>query len=84
MSSFCVPLIEKHSPLAYALVNEIHWYNNDAKHSGNETVRRFVQQVAYIIERRQLVKKFKRDCARCKILNKKAIEAAMGPISDAS
>ena len=34
MSSFCVPLIDKFS---YAIVNEIHWYLNDAKHSGFET-----------------------------------------------
>ena len=33
MTSFCVPLIDKYSPLAYAIVNEIHWYNYDARHS---------------------------------------------------
>ena len=33
-TSFCVPLIDRSSPLAYAVVNEIHWYNVDAKHSG--------------------------------------------------
>ena len=26
-TSFCVPTIDKHSPLAYSIVNEIHWYN---------------------------------------------------------
>ena len=26
--SFCVPLVDKFSPLAYALINEIDWYNN--------------------------------------------------------
>ena len=36
--SFCVPLIDRHSPLAYAIVNEVHWYSEDARHSGNETV----------------------------------------------
>ena len=30
-TSFCVPIIDKHSPLAYSIVNEIHWYNNIAK-----------------------------------------------------
>ena len=37
-TSFCVPLVDKFSPVAYAVVNEIHWYSTDAKHSGNETV----------------------------------------------
>ena len=50
MPSFCVPLVEKFSPLAYSLVNEIHWYDDDAKHSGNESVLRYVQKNAYIIE----------------------------------
>ena len=56
MSSFCVPLVEKFSPLAYSLVNEIRWYDDDAKHSGNESVLRYVQKNAYIIEGRSLVK----------------------------
>ena len=47
MSSFCVPLVEKLSPLAYSLVNEIHWYDDDAKHSGNETVMRCTKNCAY-------------------------------------
>ena len=55
-TSFCVP------NLAYAVVNEIHWYNVDAKHSGNETVLRYVQKVAYIIEGRPVVKRFRKEC----------------------
>ena len=44
--SFCVPLIDRHSPLAYAIVNEVHWYSEDARQGkarqgkarqGNET-----------------------------------------------
>ena len=81
MSSFCVPLVEKFSPLAYSLVNEIHWYDDDAKHSGNESVLRYVQKNAYIIEGKSLVKQFKNECPRCRYLNKKAIDVAMGPTS---
>ena len=80
MSTFCVPLIDKFSPLAYSLVNEIHWYNDDARHSGNETVMRYVQKVAHIIEGRSLVKVFRYECPRCRYLNKKAIDVAMGPL----
>ena len=76
MSSFCVPLVDRYSPFAYALVNEVHWYNTDAKHPGVETVLRHVRNIAYIIEGRSLIKQFKRGCARCKIMNKKAIDVA--------
>ena len=82
MASFCVPIVDKFSPLAYALINEIHWYNADAMHSGNETIMRYVQKIAYIMEGRSLMKKFRKDCVRCRILIKKSIEVAMGPISN--
>ena len=81
MTSFCVPLIDKFSPLAYALVNEVHWYHNDARHSGNETVIRYVQQIAHIIDGRSLVQQFRRQCPRCRYLRKKSIEVPMGPVS---
>ena len=81
MASFCVPLIDKHSPFAYALINEVHWYDDDAKHSGNETSMRYVQQIAHIIEGRSIIKLFRNECPRCRYLKKKAIEVAMGPTS---
>ena len=81
MASFCVPLIEKYSPLAYAIINEVHWYNYDAKHSGNETVMRYTQMIAHIIAGKSLVKLFREDCPRCNYLRKKAISVAMGPKS---
>ena len=80
-TSFCVPLVDKFSPVAYAVVNEIHWYSTDAKHSGNETVLRYVQSIIYIIEGRSIVKTFRKECPRCKTLIKKAIDVAMGPVS---
>ena len=74
--SFCVPLIDKFSPLAYVLVNEVHWYHDDARHSGNETVMRYVQQIAHLIDDRSLVQQFRRQCPRCR-----SIEVAMGSVS---
>ena len=38
--TFCVPIICKHSPLAYSLINEVHWHSKAAMHSGVETVWR--------------------------------------------
>ena len=80
-SSFCVPLIDRHSPLAYAFVNEVHWYDPDANHSGVETLWRYVLKNVYIMEGRSLVKSFKDQCTRCRYLMKKAIAVAMGPKS---
>ena len=82
MDSFCVPLVDKFSPLAYAIVNEVHWYDFDVWHSGNETVLRNVLKIAYIFEARSIVGQFRLDCPRCRYLNKKRIQVAMGPLSD--
>ena len=58
-STFCVSLVYKHSPLAYSIVNEIHWYSAAAKHSGIEKGLRNALKTAYIIFERDLVKKNK-------------------------
>ena len=81
-SSFCVPLVDRYSPLAFSVINEIHWYHSDAKHSGSDTVFRYVLQIAHVLEGRSLVNLIKDDCARCRFLRKRAIEVAMGPKSD--
>ena len=67
-TSFCVPLIHKHSPLAYSIVNEIHWHSSVAQHSGIETVWRYVLQIAFIIGGRSVVKKVNLNCVRCRFL----------------
>ena len=48
-TTFCVPLTDKHSPIAYSIVNEVHSHHPDVKHSGVETTLRHVQLVAYVI-----------------------------------
>ena len=80
-TSFCVPLTDSLSPFAYSVVNEIHWYSDNAKHSGVETVLRYVQKIAYI-EGRGLVKMFRKECASCRLLAKRAIEVSMGSIHE--
>ena len=37
-TTFCVPVIDKHSPIAYSIVSDIHWNDKTVKHSGNESV----------------------------------------------
>ena len=62
-------------------INEIHWYSKAAMHSGVETVWRFVLKEAFIIQGRDLVKKVKLHCERCRYLRKKVLDVQMGPIS---
>ena len=80
-TTFMVPVIDQHSPVAYSLVNEIHWFDAYAKHSGVETVHRYTMKKAYIIEGRQLIKNVSKSCERCRYLRKKTIDISMGPIS---
>ena len=79
-ATFCVPLTEYRSPFAYSIVSETHWYNYDANHSGVETVLRYTQKIAFVLGGRELVKKYRKNCARCRALAKKAVEVAMGPV----
>ena len=81
LSSFCVPVIDKHSPLAYSIINDIHWYS-EVRHQGVEIVWRHVLKVAFIIEGQEIVKKIRKLCERCRYLMKRTIDIAMGPVSD--
>jgi hypothetical protein len=81
MSTFVVPLIDKHSPLAYSVINEVHWYDKVAKHAGVETVLRFTLQYGFILEGREIAKKVRKGCERCRYLYKRTIDVAMGPVS---
>ena len=33
-ATFCVPVTDAHSPVAYAVVSETHWYSPDVSHGG--------------------------------------------------
>ena len=55
-ATFSLPIVDKHSPLAYAIIKDIHWNDKVAQHSGVETVWRHVLKRAYIIEVHAIVK----------------------------
>ena len=61
-----LPLVDQHSPIAFAIINDIHWHDNVAQHAGVERVWRYVLKRAYIIEDRSIVKIIKRNCQRCR------------------
>ena len=81
-ATFCVPMTDCRSPIAYAVVLDTHWYDSDVRHKGVETTLRYAQKTAYIIGGRDLVKGITKDCTRCRILHKKGVEVAMGPVAD--
>ena len=81
LNLFFVPIIHKNSPVAYIIVSDIHWYHKVAKHSGVETLMRYVLQKVYVIEGRSLMKQIRKRCERCRYLLKRCINVAMGPIS---
>ena len=78
-ATFCVPLVERNSPIAYSIINEIHWYHSDVWHAGVESVLREVGIMAHVIGGRHLVKTIKQSGTKCRILEKATIEVAMGP-----
>ena len=78
-SSFCVPVVDRHSPIAYSIVSEVHWHHPDVWHTGVESVLRMVNSTAYIIGGRGLVKLMKDSCTKCRLLWKEEVKVAMGP-----
>ena len=79
--SFIVPLVERHSPLAYSIVDQVHWYHATAKHSGVETTIRYIMNIAHIFGVRNLVKVFRKQCIRCRYLLKRTLDVEMAPAS---
>ncbi len=79
--TFWVPLVDRYSPFAYSIVNEIHWHNKVAKHTGVEKTTRYTLQYAHILEVRELIKSIRKSCVKCRLIAKKQLEVAMGPVS---
>ena len=80
-TSFCVPVVDRYSPVAISICNDIHWNHDSAQHTGPDTVWRYVLQNIFIVEGRPLVEKIGRLCERCRYLNKKLLAVAMGAVS---
>ena len=81
-SSFVVPVLDFKSPIAYALALETHRYHPDVKHAGVESVLRYTQTVAHILNGRSLVKDIGKFCVRCRIKNKARLNVVMGPLGE--
>ena len=83
-TKFCVPVMDQYSPVAISIALEIHWYHPDVGHKGIETIHRQTLCVAHIVGGRLLAGWVKDGCKKCRALNKKSIDVAMGPIQEAN
>ena len=79
--TFWVPLVDRFSPFAYSIVNEVHWCNKEAKHTGVEKTLRYTLQYAHILEGRELVTRIRKSCLKCRALMKEQLKVIMGPVS---
>ena len=80
--NFCVPIIDKFSPIGFAIAYDIHWNHDVANHTGVETVLRYVFDKCYIIDARDIIRMIGKSCQRCRFLRKRSLEVAMGPVSN--
>ena len=58
-----VPVIDRHSPLAYSIAQHIHW--NISHHRGIETCHRYSLQYCFIMQGMTLCKELADDCLYC-------------------
>ena len=65
-TAFCVPVIDKFSPVALGVINDIHWNHKVAKHSGVETVVRCAMSLCYVIDCREVARMVGKACLRCR------------------
>ena len=68
-TSFCVPMMDQHSPIAISISLEIHWHHPDVRHRGVDSMCRQVGRVAYIIGGHGLMVSIKQGCKVGMILN---------------
>ena len=73
-------MIDRYSPLAYAIGNYVHW--NLAKHRGPETCSRISLENVHIMQGASLYREIGENCIKCRIKRKKFLEVPMGLISD--
>ena len=74
-----VPVLDRHSPLSYAIALHVHWVTG--KHRGVETLNRMTLEHVKIIQGANLHKELSQECPVCKKRRRKLLQVEMGPIS---
>ena len=81
-TSFCVPIVDQYSPIAWSLTYEIHWYDNLVSHSGAAATSRRVKEYAYVVGVKDIAESFRKFCGKCRLMAKKTIDVGFGPLSE--
>ena len=74
-----LPVLERWSPLSYAIAQHIHW--SVSQHKGIETTNRLSLENVSIIQGMTLYREIANECIRCHIKRKKLVEVPMGPVA---
>ncbi len=77
--SFVKPILDKHSPIAYAVMIVTHW--TTAVHCSPLTTYRFSLETAYVVGGRSLAQEICESCP-CKRAKARLIEVEMGKVSE--
>ena len=81
-STFCVQITDEHSPITYAIVYEVLVRSRCQTQGCGNRFTVLPEHCKYIIGGRTLVKNIKRECIQCRILHKKGVLVAMGPVGE--
>ena len=79
--SFCKPIVDRHSPVAYAIMLETHW--RTVHHLNATTTYRESLGTVFTIKGRELAHEIKETCSFCKRFKAKLLEVEMGKIHEA-
>ena len=79
--SFCRPVVDRHSPVAYAIMLETHW--KTVHHLNATTTYRESLSIAFTIRGRELAQEIRETCSFCKRYKAKLVEVEMGKIHEA-
>ena len=81
-NTFCVPLVDQFSPIAWSLTFEIHWYDVLVSHTGIATTARRVKEFAHVVGVKGIAEVFRKSCGKCRAIAKRTVEVAFGPLSE--
>jgi hypothetical protein len=78
--SFCKPMVDRHSPVAYSIMLEMHWVT--ANHLNATATYRESLATAFILKGRDLAQEVRESCNFCRRYKAKTLEVEMGKIHE--
>lgn len=78
--TFCRPLVDRNSPIAYSIMLEVHWAS--VSHLNATTTYRESLEKVFILKGRELAQEVRANCVFCKRYKARLLEVEMGKIHD--